>query len=517
MENKLSNNTPLGGTVANTVLAEARNVSKAFAGVIANNEVNFELRAGEIHTLLGENGAGKSTLASILTGLYSADSGEIKVAGKAVSFRSPRDALAQGIGIIHQHFHLVNRFTVAENIVLGDPQQGFFMSSASVRAAVADLGQRYGLDIRPDTVVDQLSLGERQRVEIVKMLFRDVNVLFLDEPTAVLAPNEVKALFATLRTMADDGKAIALVTHKLDEVFSISDRATIMRGGKVVASGPVADFTPESLARLMVGRDVDLKPRPASRPPGEVLLSAKSLTLRAAQNCGLHSIDIDVRAGEIVGIAGVAGNGQLQLAEVLAGLQRPTAGSVLVGGTDIAGKGPQAARKAGLAYVPEDRLGVGLASGLSIADNLQLTSEMGPIFDRKGARKRAYQAIDEFEIKARGPDEIVRRLSGGNVQKILLARELGSSAKVFVVASPARGLDVAGIEFVRNLLQDHRNSGAAILLVSEDLDEVRILCDRIVVLHAGRITHQCAAAEYDEEKVGLAMAGATREANLAEA
>lgn len=506
-----------GVTASNAVLAEARNISKAFAGVLANNDVSFELRAGEIHTLLGENGAGKSTLASVLTGLYSADSGEIKVGGKSISFRSPRDALANGIGIIHQHFHLVNRFTVAENIVLGDPQQGFFMSSASIRAAVADLGARYGLDIQPDAVVNQLSLGERQRVEIVKMLFRDVNVLFLDEPTAVLAPNEVKALFATLRTMANDGKAIALVTHKLDEVFSISDRATIMRAGKVVASGPVGDFTPESLARLMVGRDVDLKPRPATRPPGEVLLSAKDLTLRATHNCGLHSINIDVRAGEIVGIAGVAGNGQLQLAETLAGLQRPSAGHVLVGGTDIAGKGPKVARRAGLAYVPEDRLGVGLASGLSVADNLQLTSEMGLVFDRKDARKKAVQAIDDFEIKTRGPDEIVRRLSGGNVQKILLARELGSSAKVFVVASPARGLDVAGIEFVRNLLQDHRNRGAAILLVSEDLDEVRILCDRIVVMHAGRITHQCSAADYDEEKVGLAMAGAARETNLADA
>jgi simple sugar transport system ATP-binding protein len=264
-----------------TVLVEARNVSKAFAGVVANDRVNFQLRAGEIHALLGENGAGKSTLASILTGLYSADSGELEVAGKRVTFRSPRDALAQRIGIIHQHFHLVERFTVAENIVLGDPRQRFFMDARTIRATVADLGSRYGLEIDPDATIDRLSLGERQRVEIVKMLFRDVDVLFLDEPTAVLAPGEVKSLFATLRAMADDGKAIALVTHKLGEVFSIADRTTIMRAGKVVASAATGTYEPSELARLMVGRDVDLKPRPATHAPGALVLSAQGLSLPA--------------------------------------------------------------------------------------------------------------------------------------------------------------------------------------------------------------------------------------------
>jgi simple sugar transport system ATP-binding protein len=489
------------------LLAEARNVSKAFTGVLANDRVDFELRAGEIHALLGENGAGKSTLASILTGLYSADSGEIRVAGQPVSFRSPRDALARGVGIIHQHFHLVDRFTVAENIVLGDTRQGFFMSPAGIRRAVADLGDRYGLEIAPDATVAELSLGERQRVEIVKMLVREVDVLFLDEPTAVLAPGEVEALFATLRRMADDGKAIALVTHKLNEVFSICDRATVMRGGKVVAAAAIEDFTPETIARAMVGRDVDLKPRPSTRPPGAVVLAASGLGMEAGHHCGLHGIDLEIRAGEIVGIAGVAGNGQLQLAEVLAGLQRPDAGKVTVNGTDVTGKGPHAARKAGLAYVPEDRLGTGLASGLSIADNLMLTSDTGFLFDRSGSRKKAAAAIGEYRVKASGPEEVVRRLSGGNVQKILLARELGSQASVFVVASPARGLDVAGIEFVRNLLQDYRDRGAAILLISEDLDEVRLLSDRIVVMHAGHITHQCAAVDYDEAAIGLAISG----------
>lgn len=517
MESSIATQSRPGGTDMHPVLAEAENVSKSFGRVVANDQVSIKLRAGQIHALLGENGAGKSTLASILTGLYNADSGQVRVGGKLVSFRSPRDALAQGIGIIHQHFHLVDRFTVAENIILGDPRQRFFMSSADIRAEVSGLGTRYRLDIRPDAIVGRLSLGERQRVEIVKMLCRDVNVLFLDEPTAVLAPSEVKTLFATLRSMADDGKAIAVVTHKLDEVFSIADHATIMRGGKVVASGPIDTFTPEQMARLMVGRDVDLRPRPTTRPVGAVMLSATDLTLRSDHSCGLDNVGIEVRAGEIVGLAGVAGNGQLQIAETLAGLLKPDRGAVVIGGVDVAGKGPLAARRAGLAYVPEDRLGVGLASGLSIADNIVLTRELGPLFDRKEAQSRAADAIAQYEVKARGPDEVVRRLSGGNVQRILLARELGSAARIFIVASPARGLDVAGIEFVRNLLQDHRDKGAAILLISEDLDEVKLLCDRLVVMHAGRITYRSSVADFDEAKVGLAMAGVNEESARAAA
>jgi simple sugar transport system ATP-binding protein len=516
MENKVHTAAPTGTVPAGTVLVEARNVSKAFAGVVANDSVDFQLRAGEIHALLGENGAGKSTLASILTGLYSADSGELEVAGKRVTFRSPRDALAQRIGIIHQHFHLVERFTVAENIVLGDPRQRFFMDARTTRATVADLGSRYGLKIDPDATIDRLSLGERQRVEIVKMLFRDVDVLFLDEPTAVLAPGEVKSLFKTLRAMVDDGKAIALVTHKLGEVFSIADRTTIMRAGKVVASAATGTYEPAELARLMVGRDVDLKPRPATRAPGAIVLSAQGLSLPAYHHCGLHDIDLHVRTGEILGVAGVAGNGQLQLAETLAGLRAPASGTVSVNGKDVTGQGPRAARRAGLAYVPEDRLGIGLASGLSIADNLQLTAQMNFLVDRGEAKRRALEAIGQFDIKAREPGEIVRRLSGGNVQKVLLARELGNSAKAFVIASPARGLDVAGIEFVRNMLQDYRNRGAAILLISEDLDEVRDLADRIVVMYAGSIAHESAVGDFDEVEIGLAMAGSKKGKRLAE-
>jgi simple sugar transport system ATP-binding protein len=341
-------------------------------------------------------------------------------------------------------------------------------------------------------------------------------VLFLDEPTAVLAPAEVKALFATLRAMADDGKAIALVTHKLGEIFSIADRTTIMRGGKVVASAEAGTYEPDELARLMVGREVDLTPRPALRAPGEVVLSAEGLMLRPEHHCGLQSINLHVRAGEILGVAGVAGNGQLQLAEVLAGLRSPDAGTVRVGGVDITDKGPRAARRAGLAYVPEDRLGIGLAPGLSISDNLQLTAEMGFLINSSVADRRAQKAMQDFSIKARGPSELVRRLSGGNVQKVLLARELGSSAKAFVIASPARGLDVAGIEFVRNALQDYRDRGAAILLISEDLDEVRDLADRIAVMFAGQIAHEAAIADFDEVQIGRAMAGTQRGARLAE-
>lgn len=501
----------LDSTAQGAVLVEAREVTKAFAGVVANDKVSIQLRAGEIHVLLGENGAGKSTLASILTGLYSADSGEVRIGDSPVVFQSPRDALARGIGIIHQHFHLVDRFSVAENIVLGDPRQGFFMDVEPIHAKVKTLGERYGLHVNPAAIVDQLSLGERQRVEIVKMLIRDVEVLFLDEPTAVLTPAEVKALFDTLVSMARDGKAIVLVTHKLDEVFSISDRATIMRGGKVVASGPTSEHTPESLARLMVGRDVDLARQPSNAQVGAPLLSINALSLKPDHNCGLHDINLDIRSGEIVGIAGVSGNGQLLLAETVAGLLKPDSGSVTVEGIDVTGKGPRALRAAGLAYVPEDRLGVGLSPSLTLAENLQLTKEMGFLFDRKAAHREGVKAIADFEIRARGPEQIVRRLSGGNVQKILLARELGGGKRVFVVASPARGLDVSGIAFVHNLLRRHRDEGAAILLLSEDLDEIRTLSDRIAVMFSGRITHECSYDDFDEAEIGLAMAGSKKE------
>lgn len=487
---------------------EARSVHKAFPGVLANAGVDFSLRRGEIHTLLGENGAGKSTLANILTGLYDLDSGEILLNGQPVAWSGPRDALQKRIGMVHQHFHLVERFTVAENVVLGDRREPFFLSRRAIDM-VASLGEKYQLRLDPRALIADLSLGERQRVEIVKMLYRDIDMLFLDEPTAVLTPQEVDALFGTMRAMAREGKSVVLITHKLDEVMAVADRATVMRNGRVMATLRIADTSKPELARLMIGRDLVLAPRRSQREPGNPILEAQQVSLRGLHRSEGFSISLVVRSGEIVGVAGVAGNGQLQLAETLAGLQSPLSGRVLVNGIEIAGKGPRAARAAGLAYVPQDRLGTGLAPHLSIADNLRLTRDL-PFF--LGAREfdsAATEAIKTFDIRARGPGEPTGRLSGGNVQKVLLARELTAGASALLVASPTRGLDISATEFVRDLLDQQRHGGTAILLISEDLDEICSLADRIVVMHAGRFVFETNVASYDLAELGMAMAGST--------
>jgi general nucleoside transport system ATP-binding protein len=492
-----------------SVVLEGRRIGKRFAGVVANADVDFELRRGEIHALLGENGAGKTTLASILTGLYEPDDGEIIIAGRSVRLRSPRDGLAHRLGMVHQHFRLVDRLTVAENIVLGDTRQRMFLARGLHRT-VASLGERYGLRIDPRALVGDLSLGERQRVEIVKMLYREVDVIFLDEPTAVLTPQEVDALFGVLRSMAAHGQSVVLITHKLPEVMAVADRVTVMRDARVVTTLRASEADSLGLARLMVGRDVDLTPRQASREPGACLLAVEGICGDTHRGRRLQDVSLSVRAGEVVGVAGVAGNGQLELAETLAGMRRPSAGRIVVNGIDVTGRGPRTARAAGLRYVPEDRLGTGLAPGLSIADNLQLTGPR-PL---AGGNRRAYRAsrtlIARFGIKTRGPGEIVRRLSGGNVQRVLLARELSAGASVLVVASPTRGLDVAGIEFVRGLLDEQRNGGTAILLISEDLDEVCGLADRVVVMYSGRLVLERAVSRCDMTELGLAMAGAGR-------
>jgi ABC-type uncharacterized transport system ATPase subunit len=485
---------------------EGRGIGKTYPDVVANSGVDFAVRRGEIHALLGENGAGKSTLASILTGLYQPDEGSVMVRGRPVWLHSPRDGLAHRLGMVHQHFHLVESFTVAENVVLGDPAQGAFLSRGLHRM-VAALGERYALRVDPRAVVQDLSMGERQRVEIVKMLYREVDVLFLDEPTAVLTPQEVGTLFGILRAMAADGRSVVLITHKLGEVMAVADRVTVMRDARVVASLPTSETDAGALARLMVGRDVDLAPRRGAGGAGAPRLVIEDLCLDGEHGRRVEHVDLVVHSGEIVGIAGVAGNGQLQLAETLAGMRRPSRGRVLVDTVDVTGRGPRAARAAGLGYVPEDRLGTGLAPGLSIADNLQLTRAR-PLIARPGpGLSEAAAMIERFGVRARGPRELVWRLSGGNVQKVLLARELSAGARALVVASPTRGLDVAGIEFVRGLLHEHRRAGAAILLISEDLDEIRGLADRIAVMFAGRLVLERAADGCDVTELGLAMAG----------
>jgi simple sugar transport system ATP-binding protein len=485
-------------------------VSKSFPGVLANDTVSFDVHPGEVHALLGENGAGKSTLAAILTGLYQPDSGEVRLRGEAVRLRSPRDGLARGIGMVHQHFRLVPRFTVAENVLLGDRRQPWLLSTAKVEKAVAELGERYGLAIHPSARVSDLTVGEQQRVEIIKTLYRGAEVLLLDEPTSVLTPQEAEALFRTVRQMAAEGKSVVFISHKLGEVMEVSDRVTVMRDGRVIGDTAVKDTNRADLARMMVGRDVDLSTRRAQSPAGAVLLEVTNLTSDKATARGrIDAINLHVRAGEIVGVAGVSGNGQKALAETIAGIRTPASGRVVVADHDVTGSGPIAARDAGLAFVPEDRNGTGLAPSLSIIENMLLTQRTGWLVDRRSGADAATRAIAEYSIKTPGPHTPTRLLSGGNVQKVLIARELATEPKVLVVSSPTWGLDVGAVEFVRAQLDRLRAEGCAVLLISEDLDEIRALSDRILVIFEGRIVHETSGAEADLTTLGLAMAGET--------
>ncbi|MEI6250502.1 MAG: ABC transporter ATP-binding protein [Actinomycetes bacterium] len=484
----------------------ARHISKSFPGVLANQDVSFDVAPGEVHSLLGENGAGKSTLAAILTGLYQPDAGHVEINGARVALKSPRHGLALGIGMVHQHFRLVSQFTVAENISLGDRKQNWILSTKKVEEAVREIGERYGLPVDPKARISDLTVGEQQRVEIIKTLYRGAQVLLLDEPTSVLTPQEVTTLFESVRTLASEGKSVIFISHKLGEVMDISDRVTVMRDGKVVGQSAVADTSREALARMMVGRDVDLSAIRASKPLGSPLLEVRGLTSKSARS-HVSDASIVVKAGEIVGIAGVSGNGQRALAEGIAGLTQPLAGQVSICGLDVTGKGSIAARKAGLSYVPEDRNGTGLAPSLSISENMLLTEDLPFLVDHKSAISKAEEAITTYSIKTPGAATATRMLSGGNVQKVLLARELGHDPQVLIVSSPTWGLDVGAVEFVRSKLNELRNQGRAILLISEDLDEVRALSDRIYVIFEGKIVMECPGEGADVTTLGLAMAG----------
>ena len=497
----------------------AQNVTKRFPGVIANQHVNFDVARGEVHTLLGENGAGKSTLASILSGLYRPDEGSVLRNGKEVRLSSPRSGLSHGIAMVHQHFRLVDRFTVAENVVLGSKGLSFVLQPKDIEAKVSEVSEKFGLPLDPRAVVGELSAGQRQRVEIVKALYHGAEVLLLDEPTALLAPPEVVKLFETVRAMTSAGKSVVFVSHKLGEVVDISDRITVMRDGKVTGSVKRGEANASRLAELMVGREITLAPRRGTSNSGDVLLSVSQVHLSHDQSQKqpnqsnqpniLSDINLRVRSGEILGIAGVSGNGQRDLAEVISGLRQPSQGAVTVCGIPTVGLGARATRQAGLAYVPEDRLGTGLAPSLSMVDNLLLTRDRGFLVDRKSALIEAEGFIKQLEIKTPGPLTPTRKLSGGNAQKVLLARELFSkdSSRVLIVCSPTRGLDVGAVESVHELLDQARKSGKAILLISEDLDEVMTLADRVLVLYRGSIVLEAKGVAEDFERVGRAMAG----------
>ena len=533
---------PTGAAVAGPAPAavELHGITKRFPGVIANDSVDLTVAAGEVHALLGENGAGKTTLSNILTGLYRPDSGEIRLHGEHVRFESPRDALEAGICMVHQHFRLVEPFTVAENIILGDRRgegRRFRIQPRAVERIVRDLGERYGLPIDPHAHVWQLSLGEQQRVEIVNALYQGARVLILDEPTSVLTPQEAETLFVTLRRMTQEGRTVIFISHKLHEVMAVADRVTVLRSGRAVATVAAADATAQSLAGLMVGREVEsVRRRTRDGRAGPVALTVEGLWADGDRGLpAVQGVSLSLQAGEIVAIAGVSGNGQRELAETIAGLRRPTRGSIRVGDRGLKGGDPRDAIGAGVAYVPEDRLGTGVASGLSIAMNLALKTyrrdSTGPLLHLARMRDRTIETIRRYEIKAPGPDATAGQLSGGNLQKVVLARELESLAspsvrrssprrgggkawpastlsgepKVLIAASATRGLDVAAIEAVHRYLVEAADSGVAVLLISEDLDEVLALNDRILVMYEGRISEVRHRASVEE--IGLLMAG----------
>ena len=495
-----------------------RGITKRFPGVVANDGVDFEASEGEVHALLGENGAGKSTLSNILTGLYRPDEGEIELYGERVEFASPRDALDAGIGMVHQHFRLVEPFTVAENVALGDHRaegRTFLMHPRRIEEHVAELSERYGLAVDPRARVWQLSLGEQQRVEILKALYREAKILILDEPTAVLTPQEAEDLFATVRGMAAEGRTIIFISHKLHEVKAVADRVTVLRRGQTVATVEAADATPRSLAALMVGREIDVnRRRTREAAPGESMLELEDVWAMGDRGLpGLRGVTLHVRAGETVGIAGVAGNGQRELAETVTGLRPIERGVVRVAGGALHGGSAREAIRAGIAHVPEDRLGTGVAPGLSIGTNLVLKSHRdgslasGPLIRLRRIRDRAASLMKLYDIRASGPGVPARQLSGGNLQKVVLAREFSSDPRVLVAASPTRGLDVAAIETVHEYLHRAASDGVAVLLISEDLDEILALSDRIVVLYEGAVAGEVEAIDATPEGVGLLMAG----------
>ena len=497
------------------VAVAMRGISKRFGNVVANDDITFDARFGEVHALIGENGAGKSTLMSILAGLYRPDAGTIAVGGLRKQLKSPRDAIESGIGMVYQHFMLVDTLTVAENVLLGLPAQGFILNAASTERQLAELAARYGLEVEPDASVWQLSVGEQQRVEILRLLYRGARILVFDEPTAVLTPQEADGLIATLRRMAANGYCIVFISHKLDEVLAVADRITVLRRGKTVATVDAAGADRHALARMMVERPLaaPLAP-PADRVLGGPVLELDGL--RADSDRGAHALNevsLTVAAGETLGVAGVAGNGQRELAEVITGLRRSTGGRVRVGGSDLTGATPAGVAAAGVAHIPEDRLATGLAASLPVEDNAILRDyarkplSRGPFLVSRAIATFADRLIGQYDVKTPTRTTRVGALSGGNQQKLLIARELSGEPAVIVAVHPTRGVDIGATETIHGLLAEQRQRGAATLLISEDLDELRALSDRITVLYRGRLVDTLPVAEASIERLGGLMAG----------
>ena len=507
----------------NPVVLDARGITKKFPGVLANDNVNFDLRKGEIHVLLGENGAGKSTLMNVLYGLYKPDAGEVIVDGKQMELNSSRDAIHHGIGMVHQHFMLIPVFTVTENIMLGAetdhravPNENPLvkLDRREVAKKVADLSRQYGLDVDPEAIVGNLPVGLQQRVEIVKALYRKANILILDEPTAVLTPQEAQDLIQIMHELTDQGVSIIFITHKLKEVLVVADRITVMRAGRVVGTTTPQESNEQKLAEMMVGREVILTVQKGPSKPAEEILQVENLRVRDVRGLeAVSGVSFSVRAGEILGIAGVQGNGQTELAEALTGLRHIESGHFTLAGNDLTNKAPRLVTEAGLANIPEDRQRHGLVLSYSITDNMVLCDYYRPPFSKRGVIQQndldenAKKLIKEYDVRTPSPFVAAGKLSGGNQQKVIVARELSRPVKLVIASQPTRGLDVGSIEYIHKEIIVMRDRGVAVLLISAELDEILSLSDRIAVMYRGEIVETVNAKETTREKLGLRMAG----------
>ncbi len=500
------------------MVLEGRGITKTFPGVIANQDVDLTLRAGEIHCLLGENGAGKSTLMNVLYGLYQPDGGEVLVHGEPVRFGSSADAIAHGIGMVHQHFQLIPTFTVAENVALGnETSRRGVLDLDGTRERIRDISSRYGLHVDPDAVVGELSVGVQQRIELVKALYRDAEILILDEPTAVLTPGEVDEFFRVVRGLVDKGKSIIFITHKLREVLAVADRITVLRGGRAVGSADPTTATEQDLANLMVGRDVVFTVDKGPASPGAAVLVIEGLEVTDGRGVTtVTDLDLTVRAGEILGIAGVEGNGQRELVEAVTGMRTASAGTITVLGTDITRANPRTVADLGVGHVPEDRNRHGVVGAFSIADNVVLNQYHKAPFSQRALRREgptrelARTIVRDFDVRTPGIDAPVQTLSGGNQQKVIVGREMTRDVKLLVVAQPTRGLDVGSIEFIHRRIVELRDRGVAVLLVSAELDEILSLSDRVGVLYRGRLVGEHDRADTTREEIGLLMASGSR-------
>lgn len=494
---------------------EMIDITKRFPGVVANDKVNFDVRSGEVHALLGENGAGKSTLMKILYGLYHPDEGDVYIDGENVSINSPVDSIAHGIGMIHQHFMLVDSLTVAENVALGLPSsRGMLTDLDQVTARIEELAEIYGLGVDPSAYIWQLSVGQQQRVEIIKALYRGAALLILDEPTAVLTPQEVDEFFVTMRQMKRDGHALIFISHKLHEVLDISERISVLRDGHMIGTISTKDATKENLAQMMVGREVSLSRVEKMVEDGEVRLVLEDLCALGDRGTpALKNVSLEVRSGEILGLAGVSGNGQKELAEVINGLRPLTSGKVYIEGADVTGKNPRELTEHSMSYVPEERMRDGMIKEFSVAENMILREHNQMPFSNNGFLRlkeissHTVELIDDFNVKTPSHETLVKSLSGGNIQKLVLARELWRKPRVLIAAQPTRGLDIGATEYVHQCLFDQRESGTATLLISEDLDEILAMSDRIAVIFEGEIMGVLPCEDATPEKLGLLMAG----------